>query len=396
MPRSGRGVREARRRDREDGRGRRAGNPSVAIVPFTDAIYAVVRRRARRHRDCIEVGGVDDDYEIAQLEVTVEAVGRLPQHRRPRGPQPAPPLLPRPRAGAVGLGSARSTAPRARPTAQHYSVALPGVDRQALRLRHLPARRTVRQLALQRAAASPKKASEENGTDVTRYRVRLGPQTERGMYDLASNKKTGATRAEDRLRHPEPGRVDQVRLLRPRRRRHALVLEVPDQPGHLRHRRPAERATQADAPNQTTLDPTTGDVTNAADQPVATFHASRRGRAQLVPGGSLRRRLHDRQPVRARLDALRRALPGQRRHRRAGGDPSPWGTLDQGGNVVEWTDTITPSPAGNTKGRVWRRLHGGIANAPAYQLWLSAVGLNPQEQLVLRARSTPGSASGSA
>ena len=27
---------------------------------------------------------------------------------------------------------------------------------------------------------------------------------------------------------------------------------------------------------------------------------------------------------------------------------------------------------------MWRRLHGGIANAPAYQLWLSAVGLQPQ------------------
>ncbi len=57
---------------------------------------------------------------------------------------------------------------------------------------------------------------------------------------------------------------------------------------------------------------------------------------------------------------------------------SPWGTLDQGGNVVEWTDTITPPPTGSTSGRVWRRLHGGIANAPAYQLWLSAIGLNPQ------------------
>jgi formylglycine-generating enzyme required for sulfatase activity len=61
---------------------------------------------------------------------------------------------------------------------------------------------------------------------------------------------------------------------------------------------------------------------------------------------------------------------------------SPWGTLDQGGNVVEWTDTITPSPLGTIKGRVWRRLHGGIANAPAYQLWLSAVGLQPQDDAV--------------
>jgi formylglycine-generating enzyme required for sulfatase activity len=60
---------------------------------------------------------------------------------------------------------------------------------------------------------------------------------------------------------------------------------------------------------------------------------------------------------------------------------SPWGTLDQGGNAVEWTDTITAPPSGRSgaHGRVWRRLHGGIANAPVYQLWLSAVGLQPQD-----------------
>ena len=29
--------------------------------------------------------------------------------------------------------------------------------------------------------------------------------------------------------------------------------------------------------------------------------------------------------------------------------------------------------------RVWRRLHGGISNAPAYQLWLSAIGLQPED-----------------
>ena len=28
---------------------------------------------------------------------------------------------------------------------------------------------------------------------------------------------------------------------------------------------------------------------------------------------------------------------------------------------------------------MYRRLHGGIANAPYYQLWLSAVGLQPQD-----------------
>ena len=30
-------------------------------------------------------------------------------------------------------------------------------------------------------------------------------------------------------------------------------------------------------------------------------------------------------------------------------------------------------------GRVWRRLHGGVPNAPAYQLWLSAIGPQPQD-----------------
>jgi hypothetical protein len=34
--------------------------------------------------------------------------------------------------------------------------------------------------------------------------------------------------------------------------------------------------------------------------------------------------------------------------------------------------------AGAVRGRAWRRLHDGIANAPAYQLWLSAVGIQPQ------------------
>ena len=58
---------------------------------------------------------------------------------------------------------------------------------------------------------------------------------------------------------------------------------------------------------------------------------------------------------------------------------APWGTLEQGGNAVEWTDTITAPPFGAKGHRVWRRLHGGVPNAPLYQLWLSAVGLQPQK-----------------
>ena len=69
---------------------------------------------------------------------------------------------------------------------------------------------------------------------------------------------------------------------------------------------------------------------------------------------------------------------------------SPWGTLDQGGNAVEWTDTITlpPSKRSGEKGRVWRRLHGGISNSTAYQMWPSAVGINPQDNVAF-ARTYP-------
>ena len=48
--------------------------------------------------------------------------------------------------------------------------------------------------------------------------------------------------------------------------------------------------------------------------------------------------------------------------------PSPWGTYDQGGNVVELLDTLAPQPPGYNFLRNWRYYHGGVANAPAYQL----------------------------
>ena len=99
-----------------------------------------------------------------------------------------------------------------------------------------------------------------------------------------------------------------------------------------------------------------------------------------MPGAVSPDRLLHRQPVRPRPRHLRQGLyQGSLSTVGQAGTRSPWGTLDQGGNAVEWTDTITPPPPGVTGPRVWRRLHGGIANAPVYQLWLSAVGLQPQD-----------------
>lgn len=66
--------------------------------------------------------------------------------------------------------------------------------------------------------------------------------------------------------------------------------------------------------------------------------------------------------------------------------PSPWLTYDQGGNLVEWTDTsVPPVDAPGFENRegvpVYYKVHGGISNAGAYQLWLTATGTsNPYGQ----------------
>ena len=45
---------------------------------------------------------------------------------------------------------------------------------------------------------------------------------------------------------------------------------------------------------------------------------------------------------------------------------------------MEILDTLAPQPPGYNFLRDWHYSHGGVANAPAYQLWLSAVGLQPE------------------
>ena len=57
--------------------------------------------------------------------------------------------------------------------------------------------------------------------------------------------------------------------------------------------------------------------------------------------------------------------------------PSPWLTQDQGGNAVEYTDTAAAPVAGAPNPRdlaAYVKVHGGIANASTYQLWLTATG----------------------
>ena len=141
----------------------------------------------------------------------------------------------------------------------------------------------------------------------------------------------------------------------------------------------------ATAPVQATLTPKTGDVANAPSQPLAIYHAAETDAPRWCPPSQTAAACSTQNPFKIPAAPYEKAFQGSLGSVGQAGTLSPWGTLDQGGNAVEWTDTITAPPFGAKGHRVWRRLHGGIANAPVYQLWLSAVGLQPQDNAAFTA-----------
>ena len=135
--------------------------------------------------------------------------------------------------------------------------------------------------------------------------------------------------------------------------------------------------TTTSGPAYQVINPATGDVTNASTQPLAVYHGT--SFPTWCPSQVSANTCNTVNPLHLSPSAYQKLYQGSVGTVGQSRTFSPWGTLDQGGNAVEWTDTITPPPAGKKGLRVWRRLHGGVPNAPGYQLWLSAVGLQPQD-----------------
>lgn len=354
------------------------GNPSVAIVPFTDAIYQSCSDAPQSSKGCLMVGGVAYPYDIGQLEVTVkqwvaflnaaDAKGTN-AHRLYSASESSSAW---PKYGQINFSSSAGRG-------AHYSVASPAcADKPYGFANFLRAARFDNSLYNGRVLS--KRSSDKGTFRYVSYRVRISSQTEHGMYNMTGARLRGPTRS-----HPSgfviPSQDEWIKA----------AYYDPNGGGTYSYwKYPTNAGTFGDgtatAPHTTTLNPSNGNVTNASTQPLATYHASGVAAPTWCPATvQPQSNCTNVNPLGIDPTTYAKAYQGSLGTVGQAKTPSPWGTLDQGGNAVEWTDTISPSPTGKSDGRVWRRLHGGIANAGAYQLWLSAVGLQPQDNALFTA-----------
>ncbi|MFI6445054.1 hypothetical protein [Kitasatospora sp. NPDC050543] len=346
------------------------GNPAVGVVPFTDAVYRTCADAPPTSSDCLMVGAVRDPYEIGQLEVTVAEWVAFLNTVDPEGRDPHR-LYDRtesssawPKYGPIDFSAGAGAG-------RHYSVAYPEwADKPYGFANFLKAARFVNSLYNGRLIS--RQDSSSNGFNYVTYQVELSRQTERGMYDLA---RPDATRAHDSgFVVPSQDEWIKAAYYDPNGGGTHSYWKYPTNPGVFGD-------GDATAPTPTVLNPTNGDVVNAATQPLASYHATGQPAPTWCPGEVQPDVCATVNPF--GLDPVSYAglyqgslsTVGQAR------STSPWGTLDQGGNAVEWTDTITPPPTGGDSARIWRRAHGGVSNAGAFQMWPSAVGLQPQDNV---------------
>ena len=345
------------------------GNPPAAIVPFHPGIYENCSSAPTRAAGCQLVGGVSYPYEIGEVEVTVEQYVAFLNTVDPEGKDRHTLYVANmspsswPKYGSIRRLSGDGVAP-----GKHYAVAYPQWADKPIGFANFPRAASFAN-SLTNGEVVSRTMSSVDGFEVTTYKVRLASETEAGMYDL--HQSGGATRIRSAgFVVPSQNEWIKAAYYDPKGGGTFSYWEYPTGPFK--------------APHASVLD-SKGDVVNAATQPLSTFSA-RGASTGSIPTwcpseageacdsvNPLHLASSDYQSkYEANLSTV-----GQTRTR------SPWGTLDQGGNVVEWTDTIAPSPKGSGDSRTWRRAHGGVANAPVYQLWISAIGRTPEANVVV-------------
>lgn len=206
----------------------------------------------------------------------------------------------------------------------------------------------------------------------TTYTIRLSPKTETGMYTLKNpratrNMTTGfAVSSQDewiKAAYFDPNGGGKYSWW-----------DYPTNPGSFVNCTvDVTGCADGGQPNMTQLD-SQGNVINQSQQPLASFEPTPGTAPDWCPVATLT-------PEQCTADTPFPAILPYNGNLSSVGQAltrSPWGTLDQGGNTVETTDTISPPPILGDPKIVWRRWHGGVVTATAYQMWLSAVGTTPQ------------------
>lgn len=206
----------------------------------------------------------------------------------------------------------------------------------------------------------------------TTYSVRLSSNTETGMYTMSNPRATrNATKG---FALTSQNEWIKAAYFDPNGGGKFSYWSYPTNPGLFVNCRVDDvGCAEGEQPNAVEMGPD-GNVTNADVQPLASFEAIPGTAPDWCPVVSLTAEECTTDapfppvlPYNGNVSPVGQALTR-----------SPWGTLDQGGNVVETLDTISPPPALTDPKIVWRRWHGGVVTATAYQMWLSAVGTTPQ------------------
>ena len=235
-----------------------AGNPSVGIVPFTDAIYQSCDGAPS---GCITVGGVDYPYRIAQLEVTVKQWVKFlntvdPDGNAKRGLyKQTESSAGWPKYGSINRSSSA-------PSGMHYSVAYPEWNDKPYSFADFVQSARFAN-ALQNGRLLSKEKSSKNGFDYITYKVRLSRDSRTGMYDLDQPDAT-RSRASGFV---VPSQNEWIK---------AAYYDPSGGGTYSSWKYPTNAGVFGDgtatAPSATKLNPGTGDVTNPQTQPLANYH----------------------------------------------------------------------------------------------------------------------------
>jgi formylglycine-generating enzyme required for sulfatase activity len=353
-----------------------ASGAGVTLPPNNSTgIYKSCKDAPASAPSCLTVGGVKDTYGIGEFEITVSQYVTFLNTVDPDGKNLRnlyeddmnPTVWPR--YGSIGFSSGAAFG-------SHYSVAYPEWAQKPFAFGDF--RRGAEFVnSLFNGKVLSKTSSTSGAFKYTTYKVRLSPRTESGMYNMSA--KTPTRQASTGFVLPSNDEWVKAAYYDPKHGGTDSYWLYPTGPFKQ--------------PNISVLNPTTGDVTNADKQPLATYNPNDPNSSVDTPGapagpapnwcpsqaGSTCNDLpSDFPPGLQKIYMSNVSTVGQAK------TPSPWGAYDMGGNVVEHTDSLAPQPAGYHFIRDWRYYHGGVANAPAYQVAIYGFGYFPGDPQVGR------------